>query len=614
MKNKFNRRAFIERIAAATAGLGVLRATKPVTALATAVAAEAEIQVAQPVPEIFGNKITGKYDVPPNCPKWVDHAVFYQVYPQSFYDSNGDGIGDLRGIIRKLDYIKSLGVDAVWVNPFFQSPFGDGGYDISDYYKVAPRYGTNKDAKTLFKEAHKRGLKILFDFVASYTSMDHPWFKASAQQEKNKRSNWYIWTDNIWLNPPQMYEGSFVKGYGRRNGQYMLNFYYSEPALNYGFTLPDPEQKWELPIDHPDVVAMREEIKNVFRYWMEMGADGFRADMAGALVKTSGMEGKQSTGQFYTTHDQATQQFWREIRDIMNKEFPEAFMVSEWSYPKAALAGCFHADFFHWFEGYNDLFQKESWRILNGYSEGHSYFDKEGKGDITFFLSKFMEQYGLTKAEGYISLPLGNHDNARLGNKRSDDDLEIIYAFGLTMPGVIFIYYGNEIGMRQLPENWPQVEGAYRPRNGARTPMQWKKGKNLGFSTAPAAELYLPVDPAQDAPNVEAQEKNPDSLLNRTRRLIQLKHSEPALAAYAEFVPLYAKKNAYPFIYARALGKDLVLVILNPAEKESSAEFTVNVPVSKRTLLAGKEMKIAETEGKVSVTVPGRTYAIYKLA
>jgi glycosidase len=614
MQNKFNRRAFIERIAAATAGLGVLRATKPAAALTKAVAAEAGIQASPAVSEISGNKITGKFVVPLNCPKWVDHAVFYQVYPQSFYDSNGDGVGDLRGIIRKLDYIKSLGVDAVWVNPFFQSPFGDGGYDISDYYKVAPRYGTNEDAKTLFREAHKRGLKILFDFVASYTSMNHPWFKASARQERNKHTNWYIWTDNIWLNPPKMYEGSFVKGYGRRNGQYMLNFYYSEPALNYGFALPDPEQKWELSIDHPDVLAMREEMKNVFRFWMKMGADGFRADMAGALVKTSGMEGKQSSGQFYTTHDQATQQFWREVREIMNKDFPEAFMVSEWSYPKSALDGCFHADFFHWFEGYNDLFQKESWRILNGYSEGHSYFDKEGKGDITFFLSKFMEQYDITKGEGYISLPLGNHDNARLGNKRSDDDLEIIYAFGLTMPGVTFIYYGNEIGMRQLPENWPQVEGAYRPRNGARTPMQWKKGKNLGFSTAPAADLYLPVDPDQDAPNVESQEKNPDSLLNRTRRLIQLKHSEPALAAYAEFVPLYANKDAYPFIYARALGSDVVLVILNPAERESSAEFTLNVPVSKRTLLAGKEVKIAEAEGRVSVNVPGRTYAIYKLA
>ena len=555
--------------------------------------------------------ITGKYAVPPDCPPWAHHAVFYQIYPQTFYDSDGDGIGDLRGIIQKLDYIKSLGVDAVWINPFFESPFCDAGYDISDYYKVAPRYGTNDDAKTLFEEAHKRGLKILFDFVASYTSVESPWFKASTQQQKNKYSNWYIWTDNTWLDPPKQFVGAFIKGYGTRNGQYMQNFYYCEPALNYGFAVPDPQQKWELPIDHPDVVAMKEEMKKVFRFWMKMGADGFRADMAGALVKSSGAEGTQ---QFYTTQEEGTKQFWREIRGILKKDFPEAFIVSEWSYPASALDGCFHADFFHWFQGYNDLFQKESWRILNEYSEGHSYFDEEGKGDITFFLSKFMEQYERTKGKGYISLPLGNHDNARLGNKRSDDDLEIIYAFGLTMPGVTFLYYGNEIGMRQMPESWPQVEGAYRPRNGARTPMQWTKGKNLGFSTASAEKLYLPIDPAEDAPTVEANENNPGSLLHRTRKLIQLKHTEPALAAYAEFVPLYAKKNTYPFIYARAKDKDAVIVILNPSGKESSAEFSLNIPFSKLTLLAGKEVKVTKDVTKISVVVPKQTYAIYKLS
>ncbi|MDP4202107.1 MAG: alpha-amylase family glycosyl hydrolase, partial [Bacteroidota bacterium] len=137
--------------------------------------------------------ITGAYTVP-DCPDWAKNAVFYQIYPQTFYDSDGDGIGDLKGITQKLDYIKSLGVDAIWLNPFFESPFCDAGYDISDYYKVAHRYGTNNDAKTRFAESHKRGLHVLFDFVASYTSMEHPWFKASAQQQKNRYSNWYIWT------------------------------------------------------------------------------------------------------------------------------------------------------------------------------------------------------------------------------------------------------------------------------------------------------------------------------------------------------------------------------------------------------------------------------------
>ncbi len=623
MRGKIDRRSFIGKMTAAAAGAGLLKSSRAGRILGNGSelnkSTTTEFKVEQPSPnrEDFSNGIiTGKYIIPPNTPEWSGHAVFYQVYPQSFFDSDGDGIGDLHGIIRKLDYIKSLGADAVWINPFFQSPFHDGGYDISDYYKIGRRYGTNADARKLFKEAESRGLRILFDYVASYTSMDHPWFKDSAKQEKNNHSNWYIWADNVWMNPPRQFANSFVKGYGRRNGQYMLNFYYSEPALNYGFAAPDPDQKWELPVNHPDVMAMSKEMKKVFRFWMDMGAKGFRADMAGALVKASGLEGDKSvetSGQFYTTQEKGTKEFRREIRAIMNERYPDAFMVSEWSYPLAALDGCFHADFFHWFEGYDDLFQKESWRILNGYSEGHSYFDKEGKGDITFFLNNYLKQYEPTRDKGYISVPLGNHDNARLCNKRSDDDMEVIFAFGLTMPGVPFIYYGNEIGMRQMPESWPQVEGAYRPRNGARTPMQWNRKRNLGFSPAPAGKLYLPVNPSQEAPVVSEQEREPNSLLNRVRRLIARKHSEPALAAYAEFVPLYAKKDSYPFIYARAKNHDVPLVILNPAGSKAPAEFDVNVQFSTLKLLAGKEVTIHKTGMTVSVDVVGQSYAIYKL-
>jgi glycosidase len=560
-------------------------------------------------PAVAAPQITGKYTVP-DCPEWANTAVFYQIYPQTFYDTNGDGIGDLQGIIQKLDYVKSLGVDAIWINPFFESPFCDAGYDISDYYKVAPRYGTTDDAKKLFEEAHKRGLKVLFDFVASYTSMEHPWFKASSQQQKNKYSNWYIWTDNIWKNPPREYQDAFIKGFGTRNGQYMRNFYYCQPALNYGFALPDSTQKWQLSPDNSDVMAMRNEMKNVVKYWMNLGADGFRADMAGALVKDANIEGNE---QFFNNHANATKEFWRDIRAMLKKDYPQAFMVSEWSDPNSSLDKCFDVDFFHWFEGYNDLFQKESWRILNGVSEGHSYFDVEGKGNIKHFLDKYLEQYNLTKDKGYISLPLGNHDNARLGNKRSDIDLEIIYAFGLTMPGVPFLYYGNEIGMKQLPTSWPQVEGAYQPRNGARTPMQWTSGKNLGFSTAPSEKLYLPVDTAKDAPNVATEEKDPNSLLNRTRKLIQLKHNEPALANYAEFIPLFAKENTYPFIYARAKDKDVVLVILNPSGKEVSAEFELNIEYSGTTVLAGKDLKLNKKGDKITIVVPAQTYSIIKL-
>ncbi len=562
---------------------------------------------AQEAISIESGVITGECKIP-DCPEWLNKAVFYQIYPQTFYDTNGDGIGDLKGIIEKLDYVKSLGVDGFWINPFFESPFNDAGYDISDYYKVAPRYGTQEDAQRMFEEAEKRGLKILFDYVISYSSIDHPWFQESAKQEKNKYSNWYIWTNNTWINPPDVYKDAFIKGYSRRNGQFMRNFYWSQPALNFGFA--KPEEEWMLPIDHPDILELQKELKKVLRFWMDMGADGFRADMAGALVKNANI---RENDQLYSTRDDGTKKFWNGIREIFDTEYPDAFMVAEWSHPESALdGGGFHADFYHWFPGYNDLLQKESWRILNGYSEGHSFFDKEGKGNITNFLKMYLDQYNKTIGKGYILLPIGNHDLSRLNIKREDIELEMIIAFSIVMPGIPFIYYGNEIGMRQLYGN-PYVEGAYKPRAGARTPMQWSHDKNLGFSTSEPENLYLPVDNTTDAPNVQSQEEDPNSLLNRVRRLIKLKKNEPALAAYAEFVPVYAKENTYPFIFARAAEEDIILAVFNPAAREETARFSLNIKVKEFNLVSGTESKIDTDGNKYRLKIGGQSYSIYKL-
>jgi maltose alpha-D-glucosyltransferase/alpha-amylase len=189
----------------------------------------------------------------------------------------------------------------------------------------------------------------------------------------------------------------------------------------------------------------------------------------------------------------------------------------------------------------------------------------------------------------------------------------MIMAFGLTMPGVPFIYYGNEIGMRQLGDDVPQIEGCYKPRAGARTPMQWSSGQNLGFSAADPSHLYLPVDSAADAPNVAAQESEADSLLNRVRRLVALKHSEPALAAYAEFVPLYAKPNACPFVYARASGDHVLLVFFNPAASPAAAQF--QLPMAHRQLerLAGREVHFTENGPELQADMAPGTYAIYRV-
>ncbi|MGN0618709.1 MAG: alpha-amylase family glycosyl hydrolase, partial [Ruminiclostridium sp.] len=208
-------------------------------------------------------------------PKWLDNAVFYEIYPQSFMDTNADGIGDFEGIIRKLDYIKLLGCNAIWINPCFLSPFGDAGYDVSDYYQTAPRYGTNEDLKRLFTEAHKRGLHVLLDLVPGHTSVEHKWFKESMKAERNQYTDRYVWTDSIWEEPSGM--GS-LRGISIRDGSCAVNFFSHQPALNYGFY--NPERPWQQSQEDEGPKATLEELKNIMRFWLGMGCDGFRVDMA----------------------------------------------------------------------------------------------------------------------------------------------------------------------------------------------------------------------------------------------------------------------------------------------------------------------------------------------
>lgn len=198
--------------------------------------------------------------------KWLDNAVFYEIYPQSFNDTNGDGIGDFNGIIEKLDYIKKLGCNAIWINPCFESPFGDAGYDVSDYCKVAPRYGTNEDLRHLFDEVHKRDMHVLLDLVPGHTSVQHKWFKESMKAEKNEYTDRYVWTDSIWESPQNM--GS-IRGFSDRDGTCAVNFFSHQPALNYGFY--KCERPWQQPMDAEGPKATLEAMKDVMRFWLGMG-------------------------------------------------------------------------------------------------------------------------------------------------------------------------------------------------------------------------------------------------------------------------------------------------------------------------------------------------------
>lgn len=503
-------------------------------------------------------------------PAWLDNAIFYEIYPQSFCDSNGDGIGDFNGIIGKLDYIKELGCNAIWMNPCFDSPFGDAGYDVSDYYSAAPRYGTNADLKRLFDEVHKRRMHILLDLVPGHTSVAHKWFQESMKAERNEYTDRYVWTDSIWEEPQGM---GCIRGISDRDGSCAVNFFSHQPALNYGFYKPDPAKKWQQSMDSEGAKATLEAMKDIMRFWLGMGCDGFRVDMAGSLVKND-EEGK------------GTIKLWQNIREFLDREFPDAAMVSEWGEPDKSLQGGFHMDFLLHFgpSHYNDLFRCEE-----------PYFSDRGRGDVSAFVEKYRENYEKAEKRGLICIPSGNHDMDRLARGIQGENLKIAFAFLLSMPGAPFIYYGDEIGMRYL-ENLTSIEGGYG-RTGSRSPMQWDDTNNAGFSAAPAEKLYIRLDDSADRPTAAAQIGDENSLYNEVRRLTGIRQEHAALQSRGEIEFLYAEKDAYPFAYLRSAGEEKILVIINPAGRETSFACGY-VPKEKIYSLAGE---ISVADGKITV-------------
>lgn len=513
---------------------------------------------------------------------WLDNAVFYEIYPQSFMDTNADGIGDLQGIISKLDYIKSLGCNAIWVNPCFESPFMDAGYDVSDYYKIAPRYGTNDDAKQLFEEVHKRDMHILLDLVPGHTSINHPWFKESMKAERNEYTDRYVWNDNIWESP----EGyATLRGISDRDGCCILNFFSTQPALNYGFY--DIKEKWQQSPDDEGPKATLNEVINIIRFWLSMGADGFRVDMAGSLVKND-------------PDKLGTIALWQKVRAFLDEEFPDAAFVSEWGEPDKSLLGGFHMDFLLHFgpSHYNDLFRCE-----------HPYFAKEGKGDASEFIKKYLENYEKTDKRGLICIPSGNHDMNRLSYQLDEAERKIAFAFLLSMPGAPFIYYGDEIGMRYI-ENLTSVEGGY-DRTGSRTPMQWDNSMpNAGFSLADKDKLYICQDPDENRPDVKGELEREDSLINEIRKLIDVRQEHKAVGNLGEIEFFDSEKKNYPMIYVRSNDDEKILVIINPFNRKFDIEPALEV--KEMTQIYSYEDKELIVEGKL-LHIPEMFAAFYKI-
>ncbi|WP_439814734.1 alpha-glucosidase [Zavarzinia sp. CC-PAN008] len=448
---------------------------------------------------------------------WWRGAVIYQVYPWSFRDSNGDGIGDLAGVTAKLPYIASLNVDGVWLSPFFTSPMRDFGYDISDFCGVDPRFGTIRDFERLVARAHGLGLKVIIDQVYSHTSDRHPWFQESRGSRTNPKADWYVWADprpdgsppNNWLS---MFGGMAWEWDTRRRQYYLHNFLREQPDLNL----------W-----NPEVEAA---VFDVARFWLNHGIDGFRLDAANFYFHDRDLRSnpprKVATPvkavdlqeQIYNRSRPQTLDFLRRLRALM-EQWPGTFAVAEIGSHEAVermreyTSGPIHT-------AYSFIFLKDT-------------FDAAHIRDV-------VEK--LAGEDVWPSWSFGNHDVARVATRWGGAEPPaafhaLILALLVTLRGTLFLYQGEELGLPEArvpfgrlrdPDgirNWPEWKG----RDGCRTPMPWAaEARHAGFSDG-EAQPWLPVEPRHRGLAVDQQERDPASTLSFARRLLAWRHSVPAL-------------------------------------------------------------------------------------
>jgi len=340
------------------------------------------------------------------------------------------------------------------------------------------------------------------------------------------------------------------------------------------------------------------------KFWLEMGASGFRVDMAASLVKDD-------------PGSRATIQLWREIRAWLDRDYPEAVLISEWGRPERAIQAGFHIDFYLGFggRGLNSLFRKQYAMGPGAGPYGFSFFDSQGLGNIMEFVDEYGARYKATHRAGYICMFSGNHDTSpRLAKGRTVEDLKVAFAFLLTMPGVPKIYYGDEIGMLGVP-GLASKEGGYM-RTEVRTPMQWSKTANAGFSNAPADQLYLPVEADPGNHIVSEQEDNPASLLNTVRQLVSLRHAHPALGNRSDYQVVYAQPGRYPFAFLRMGGGEQLVVVVNPANRPVEVDLPPDaLPASfvNPKVLWGVPDGLRRRPSAWKIALPGVSSGVYQI-
>ncbi len=536
--------------------------------------------------------------------KWWQTAVFYQIYPRSFADGNGDGIGDFKGIVEKLDYLADLGVDALWLSPHFPSPNWDCGYDISDYCNVAPEYGTLDDFKLFLDESHKRNIRVILDLVLNHTSDEHAWFVESKSSRDNPKADWYVWKDTPPNNWQSCFDGEAWTYVPERDQYYYHYFMKQQPDLN-----------WHNP-------KVKEAMWDAVRFWLDLGVDGYRLDAIGTIYEDPNLtphEVPMTMAELRRYSDLASTPEEKELRD---KYFYDMFK-NQWA------QGGLH-ELMKELRAITDSYDGD--RMLVGEDDNIDYM---GNGEDELHLvfnfplmkteritpehihknqsERLKQLESLHLGNKWPCNTLGNHDCSRIhtryGDKLHDAELARLHAaLVLTMKGTPFLYNGEEIGMtdymltdisqvKDTMGSWyyhtivtemgvhpeeAMTRTAEMTRDKNRTPMQWSKQPNAGFSPENIA-TWLPVNPNYaDGINVKDQIQSPYSLLNYYKHLLKVRKNTPALI-HGEYIPVHSTAKDY-FAFLRVTEKQKVLVLLNFSSERLELDFSNIKDINLQTL------------------------------
>lgn len=515
--------------------------------------------------------------------KWWKEGIVYQIYPRSFSDSNGDGIGDLRGIIEKLDYIEELGVNIVWLNPIYKSPNDDNGYDISNYYDIMDEFGTLKDWEELLEKLHQRGIKLIMDLVINHTSDEHSWFIESRSLKDNPYRDYYIWKQGKDFKEPNNWFSIFGGSaweYDAKTDEYYLHL----------FSKKQPDLNWNNP-------AVRENLYQMMIWWLDKGIDGFRMDVINMISKEKGLPDinyslnkiKKRDLNYYTNKNKVHEY----LQEMHNKVLSKYDIMTVGECPATnSKQGCEYVDASH-----KELDMIFHFELVNlDYSpEGERWYI--GKYNLNQMKKIINTWYKALYNKGWNSVYLMNHDQPRSLSRYGDDSPQyrelsgkLLATFLLTQPGTPYIYMGEEIGMTNVAFNsikdYRDIETInyyneaikkglveeeiikiinFRSRDNSRTPMQWDTSKNAGFSPS---EPWLKVNPNYKQINVEQAKKDPGSLFYYFKELIKFR-KESAILVYGDYIHL---DNYHDKIYAysRTLNKESLLILMNFSGDTSS--------------------------------------------